>query len=135
LSDFFANAVPYFLTGAVIYLLFRSVIWILYYKGEMRCPLWHEVGFFLLAFWFLMIFAGSITPALGFSIKPSFQDVCLIPVKGTMGGIMAIRDSRILNGKYALAYYEDGHNGGNLLLNDEVNNGRITWAVLDHTKL
>ena len=59
----------------------------------------------------------------------------LIPVEGTMGGTMAIRDSRILNDRYAMAYYEDGHNGGYLLLKYEVNNGNITWNVVDHSKL
>ncbi|RAU82395.1 hypothetical protein [Pontibacter arcticus] len=59
----------------------------------------------------------------------------LIPVKGTMGGTMAIRKSHILNGNYALAYYEDGHNGGNLLLKYNVSNGSITWTVIDHSKL
>ncbi|GAB3203637.1 hypothetical protein ABID22_002090 [Pontibacter aydingkolensis] len=59
----------------------------------------------------------------------------LIPVDGTMGGTMAIRDSRILNDRYAMAYYEDGHNGGYLLLKYEVNNGNINWKVVDHSKL
>ena len=59
----------------------------------------------------------------------------LIPVEGTMGGTMAIRESRILNDRYAMAYYEDGHNGGYLLLKYEVNNGNITWKVVDNSKL
>ncbi|MFD2248065.1 hypothetical protein [Pontibacter ruber] len=59
----------------------------------------------------------------------------LIPEKGTMGGTMTIRDSRILNDRYALAYYEDGHNGGYLILKYEVNNGNITWNVVDSSKL
>ena len=59
----------------------------------------------------------------------------LIPVTGTLGGTMAIRDSRILNDRYAMAYYEDGHNGGYMLLKYEVSNGSITWKVVDHSKL
>ncbi|MBC5993331.1 hypothetical protein [Pontibacter cellulosilyticus] len=59
----------------------------------------------------------------------------LIPTEGTMGGTMAIRDSRILNDRYAMAYYEDGHNGGYMLLKYEVSNGNITWKVVDHSKL
>lgn len=59
----------------------------------------------------------------------------LIPAEGTMGGTMAIRDSRILNDRYAIAYYEDGHNGGYLLLKYDVNNGNISWKVVDHSKL
>ncbi|WP_242916694.1 hypothetical protein [Pontibacter liquoris] len=59
----------------------------------------------------------------------------LISAKGTMGGTMAIRDSRILNDRYALAYYEDGHNGGYLLLKYTVNNGAISWTVIDNSGL
>ncbi|MBJ6118685.1 hypothetical protein JAO76_10805 [Pontibacter sp. BT310] len=59
----------------------------------------------------------------------------LIPDKGTMGGTMTIRDSRILNDRYALAYYEDGHNGGYLLLKYTVNNGTINWTAVDNSKL
>jgi hypothetical protein len=59
----------------------------------------------------------------------------LIADKGTMGGTMTIRDSRILNDRYALAYYEDGHNGGYMLLKYTVNNGSINWTVVDYSKL
>lgn len=59
----------------------------------------------------------------------------LVPVEGTMGGTMGIRDSRILNDRYALAYYEDGHNGGYMVLKYAVNNGNITWSVVDNSKL
>ncbi|WP_347158234.1 hypothetical protein [Pontibacter chitinilyticus] len=59
----------------------------------------------------------------------------LIPASGTLGGSMAIRDSRILNDRYALAYYEDGHNGGYLLLKYSVNNGNINWTVVDNSSL
>ncbi len=59
----------------------------------------------------------------------------LIPAEGSMGGTMTIRDSRILNDRYAMAYYEDGHSGGYLLLKYTVKNGTITWAVVDNSKL
>ena len=59
----------------------------------------------------------------------------LIPAEGTLGGTMAIRDSRILNDRYAMAYYEDGHNGGYMLLKYTVNNGNINWTVVDHSRL
>ena len=55
----------------------------------------------------------------------------LIPAKGTAGGTMAFRDIRILNDRYALAYFEDGHNGGNMLLKYTVSNGAVSWKVLD----
>lgn len=59
----------------------------------------------------------------------------LIPAKGVVGGTMAIRDTRILNDRYALAYYEDGHMGGYMLLKYEVNNGNISWTVVDSSRL
>ncbi|AKD01979.1 hypothetical protein POKO110462_21060 [Pontibacter korlensis] len=59
----------------------------------------------------------------------------LIPAEGVLGGTMAIRDSRILNDRYALAYYEDGHTGGYLVLKYEVNNGNINWTVVDNSRL
>ena len=59
----------------------------------------------------------------------------LIPAEGSMGGTMTIRDSRILNDRYAMAYYEDGHNGGYMLLKYTVNNGNINWTVVDNSRL
>jgi hypothetical protein len=56
----------------------------------------------------------------------------ILQQKGTMGGTMAIRDIQILNERYALAYYEDGHQGGYMVLRYEVQPaGRIAWVVLD----
>src|SRR5688572_17074474 len=59
----------------------------------------------------------------------------LIPAKSTAGGTMSIRDIRILNDTYAMAYYEDGHNGGNMILKYTVANGNISWKVLDASSL
>lgn len=59
----------------------------------------------------------------------------LIPAKAVVGGTMAIRDVRILNDHYAMAYYEDGHIGGNMILKYEVSNGNVTWQVLDSSRL
>ncbi|WP_210463651.1 hypothetical protein [Rufibacter roseolus] len=59
----------------------------------------------------------------------------LLPTTGTAGGTMAIQDVRILNDRHALAYFEDGHNGGYLLLRYAVNNGAITWTRLDSSTL
>ncbi|MCC9167182.1 hypothetical protein [Pontibacter harenae] len=59
----------------------------------------------------------------------------LIPADGQLGGTMAIRDSRILNDRYAMAYYEDGHTGGYLLLKFHVANGTINWTVVDNSRL
>ncbi|MGV3504409.1 MAG: hypothetical protein ACO1O1_11920 [Adhaeribacter sp.] len=50
----------------------------------------------------------------------------------TLGGTMAIREVRILNGRYALAYFEDGHKGGHMVLRYEVKpGGHVSWTVLD----
>ncbi|WP_018477283.1 hypothetical protein [Pontibacter roseus] len=59
----------------------------------------------------------------------------LIPAEGVLGGKMAIRDSRILNDRYAMAYFEDGHNGGYMVLKYEVKDGNITWKVVDSSRL
>jgi hypothetical protein len=57
----------------------------------------------------------------------------VLAAKGTLGGTMAIRDIRILNARHALAYFEDGHNGGHMVLRYEVKpGGQITWTVLDN---
>ena len=58
------------------------------------------------------------------------QDI--LQQKGTLGGTMAIRDIQILNERYALAYFEDGHRGGYLLLRYDIKpTNRISWVVLD----
>ena len=58
----------------------------------------------------------------------------LIPYKGSVGGTMNFYSEsqiRILTNKWVLAYFEDGHNGGYLLLEYEVTNGgRIKWKAL-----
>lgn len=59
----------------------------------------------------------------------------LIPTQGVVGGTMTIRDSRVLNDRYAMAYYEDGHIGGYMILKYEVNNGNISWRVVDSSAL
>jgi hypothetical protein len=56
----------------------------------------------------------------------------LLPTQGTMGGTMAVRDVRILSDRLAMAYFEDGHHGGYMVLRYEVlPGGNITWRVLD----
>lgn len=55
----------------------------------------------------------------------------ILTIKGSVGGTMTIRDVRILNDRYALAYFEDGHSGGYLLLRYAVANGTVTWTKLD----
>jgi hypothetical protein len=57
----------------------------------------------------------------------------LIPAKGSLGGTMQFYKKRIhiLNRKWVLAYFEDGHNAGEMLLEYTVNgNGTISWKSL-----
>ncbi|WP_026464122.1 hypothetical protein [Adhaeribacter aquaticus] len=56
----------------------------------------------------------------------------LIKVNGSVGGTMNIREVQILNNRYALAYFEDGHIGGYMMLRYEVKSSTdISWQVLD----
>jgi hypothetical protein len=58
----------------------------------------------------------------------------LIPYKGTLGGTMNFYDDGkiwILTKKWVLAYFEDGHVAGYLLLEYEVTQGGgITWKTI-----
>ncbi len=58
----------------------------------------------------------------------------LIPYEGSLGGTMNFYSESqiwILTKKWVLAYFEDGHNGGYLLLEYEVTkDGRIKWKAL-----
>jgi hypothetical protein len=58
----------------------------------------------------------------------------LIPYKGTLGGTMAFwpSGSYLLTSRWALAYFEDGHNLGYMLLEYKISNaGKISWRVID----
>jgi hypothetical protein len=57
----------------------------------------------------------------------------LISVQGSLGGTMQFYKERIhiLNRKWVLAYFEDGHNAGEMLLEFTVDsNGTISWKSL-----
>ena len=58
----------------------------------------------------------------------------LIPYKGTLGGTMNFYDDGkiwILTKKWVLAYFEDGHVAGYLLLEYDVSQGgRIAWKTI-----
>ena len=75
MSNYVMSAGPYLLVGLVAYLIFRALIWLLYYKGEMRVPIWHEAGFALLAILLFLLFTSSVTPALGFYLKPDWKSI------------------------------------------------------------
>jgi len=66
-------------------------------------------------------------------IKASLvQSTHLIPQEGVLGGTHQVSEDKIfvLNRKWVLAYFEDGHNVGNILLSYRVNHGKITWKVI-----
>ena len=57
----------------------------------------------------------------------------LIPVKGNLGGTMQFYKERIqiLNRQWVMAYFEDGHSAGELLLEYTfTDTGSISWKVL-----
>ena len=58
----------------------------------------------------------------------------LIPYQPSMGGKMNFYDAGkiwILTGKWVFAYFEDGHNGGYILLEYDITpGGKIIWKVL-----
>ena len=59
----------------------------------------------------------------------------LIPYEGVLGGKMGFYNEngiQILDSRWVLAAFEDGHIGGRMLLEYQVSNGgQISWKVLD----
>ena len=59
----------------------------------------------------------------------------LIPFQGTLGGSMGFYDPdriRVLNERWVLAYFEDGHVAGQMVLSYTIDeDGSIHWRVLD----
>lgn len=59
----------------------------------------------------------------------------IIPYKGVLGGKMSFQSEsniNILNSKWVLANFDDGHIGGVMLLEYKVSkNGKIDWRVID----
>lgn len=58
----------------------------------------------------------------------------LIPYKGVLGGKMKFYNKEnvfVISDKWVLAYFEDGHIGGNMLLSYSIKNERIFWKPID----
>jgi len=58
----------------------------------------------------------------------------LIPYKGVLGGTMGFygdNDIHVLTNRWVFAYFEDGHISGYMLLRYDINNGNISWKVID----
>jgi len=58
----------------------------------------------------------------------------LIPYDGVLGGTMGFYDSkgiRVLSGRWVFAGFDDGHINGYMLLSYRLNDGKISWEVID----
>ena len=58
----------------------------------------------------------------------------LIPYEGIKGGTMGFysdNDIHVLTNRWVFAYFEDGHISGYMLLRYDINNGSISWKVID----
>lgn len=56
----------------------------------------------------------------------------LIPDKPVLGGQMSFSRISLLGDRWAIAAYEDGHVGGQLLLKYTLRDTAIRWKVMDH---
>lgn len=66
-------------------------------------------------------------------IEDLLQQDIDIPVSGILGGKMRIYEVKLLNEQWAMAYIEDGHIAGEILLEFKVkDNKKVDWKVL-HT--
>ena len=73
---------------------------------------------------------GLLDPVV--DIKASLQEKKeLIPYEGVMGGTMDFYDIHVLTSRWVLAYVEDGHVGGHMLLEYDVSQtGEISWEFV-----
>jgi len=57
----------------------------------------------------------------------------LIPFDGVLGGKMTFWKDKVfvISDRWIIAYFEDGHISGNMLLRYDVENGVISWKVID----
>jgi len=56
----------------------------------------------------------------------------IIPYEGILGGTMKIYNILVINRKWVVAYFEDGHIGGKLMLQYKIKNDeKIEWELID----
>ena len=56
----------------------------------------------------------------------------LIPYEGILGGKMVfLGDAYVISDKWVVTAFEDGHTGGDMLLGYDLNNGTISWKIID----
>ena len=67
--------------------------------------------------------------------KDLIKNVQQLNIEGVNGGTIAFNNSdkiNIINEKWVVAYFDDGHIDGNLLLEYKIeSNGKIIWRVVD----
>lgn len=84
MAAYFGSVKSYLIIGCILYVLYRIWIRLLCRGKRMQIPLAHEVGIAILAWWLLTLFSTSVSPALGFSLKPTFPGTNLIPIVGSI---------------------------------------------------
>lgn len=60
-----------------------------------------------------------------------YQQQQLIPAEAVLGGQMKIWYAVLLSRNWALAYFEDGHKAGNMLVKYTVTDGDIQWELIE----
>jgi hypothetical protein len=77
----------------------------------------------------------SINDPISYLKKDLIKRNDLIPYTGVLGGTMGFYDENsihVLNYKWIYAYFEDGHIGGEMLLEYNIlEDGKINWKVID----
>ncbi len=62
-----------------------------------------------------------------------YKNTKLIPYSGVLGGKMRIGDVKLLGDRWAIAYFDDGHIDGEMLLRYKITkDSTIKWSVIDH---
>jgi heme exporter protein D len=75
-------------------------------------------------------FNGGVQEIIGDLLKHNE----LIPFEGVLGGKMGFYRKEqvfVISDKWVIAYFDDGHIEGNMLLSYSVKNGNISWKVID----
>jgi hypothetical protein len=78
---------------------------------------------------------NNINDPMSYLKKDLIKRKDLIPYTGVLGGIMGFYNENsihILNYKWVYAHFEDGHIGGEMLLEyNIIEDGKINWKVID----
>jgi hypothetical protein len=82
---------------------------------------------------------NNIDDPISYLKKDLMKRKNLIPYKGVLGGTMGFYDENnihVLNRRWVYAHFEDGHIGGQILLEyDILKDGKINWKVIDAFKI